>query len=83
MLQPLLQAVSPHILLQFFLVALEGGCSRRVWQNVALDEFFAVGAVLQALLQVVCGALTFELEGFGLEGAGCVLVSFALALAFS
>ena len=69
MLEPLLEVVGPHVLLELLLVALEGGCSGRVGEDVALNELFSVGAVLEALLQVVRGALALELEGFGLEGA--------------
>jgi hypothetical protein len=53
---------------ELLLVALEGGCSRRLGQDVALDEVVALGAVREALLEVVCCALALELEGPGLEG---------------
>lgn len=41
----------------------------RCRQDIALDEFVALGTVLEALLEVVCCALALELEGYGLEGA--------------
>lgn len=69
MQQPLLYLVRAHVLLEFALVALQRGGGRAVGQDVALDELLALGAVREALLQVVGGALALEFEGFGLEGA--------------
>jgi hypothetical protein len=54
---------------ELLLVALEGGGRRGLGQDVALDEVVALGAVGEALLEVVCCALALELEGPGLEGA--------------
>jgi hypothetical protein len=47
-------------------------------QDVALDELLALGAVLEALLEVVCGALALELEGLCLQGAVRVSALFSL-----
>jgi hypothetical protein len=38
----------------------------RIRQDVALDEVVACGTLVEALLEVVCSALAFQLEGFGL-----------------
>jgi hypothetical protein len=48
------------------LVTLEGRRSCRLGENVALDKVIAGGALVQAFAEVVCCALAFELEGFGL-----------------
>jgi hypothetical protein len=68
-LQALLEAVGAHVEVELLLVALEGGGRRGLGQDVALDEVVALGAVGEALLEVVCCALALELEGPGLEGA--------------
>lgn len=70
-LETLLQVVSPHVQVELSLVSLERRSSGRVGQNVALDEVVAGRALVQALAEVVCGALAFELQGFGLEGTVC------------
>jgi hypothetical protein len=41
----------------------------RIRQDVALDEVVACGTLVEALLEVVCSALAFELEGFRLESS--------------
>jgi hypothetical protein len=65
-LEALLQAIRPHVTLQLLLVALQRGSSARIGEDVALDEGVAVGALGEALLEVVGCTLTLELEGFGL-----------------
>ena len=70
-LEALLQVVSPHVQVELSLVSLERRSSGRVGQNVALDEVVTGRALVQALAEVVCGALAFELKGFGLEGTVC------------
>lgn len=69
MLESLLQAVGTHVLLELPLVALQSRSGVRIGQDVALDELLAFGAVLEALFEVVCGALALELEGLCLQGA--------------
>lgn len=68
-LQPILQAISPHMTLELLLMPLQRGCSARIGQDVALDEGVAVRALLEALFEVVGCALALEFKGFGLEGA--------------
>jgi hypothetical protein len=53
---------------EFALVTLEGRRSRRLGEDIALDEVVAGGALVEAFAEVVCCALAFELEGFGLQG---------------
>lgn len=60
MLQALLEVVGAHVLLEVLLVALQGGGGGRVRQDVALDEGVAVGAVGEALFEVVGCALALE-----------------------
>jgi hypothetical protein len=38
----------------------------RVRQDIALYEVVACRALVETLLEVVCGALAFEFKGFGL-----------------
>lgn len=59
--QPLLEAVRPHVKVQFLLVALQGRRGGRVGKDVALDEVVAGGTLVEALLEVVCCALALEL----------------------
>lgn len=68
MLQPLLKAISPHVVFELPLLLLQGRCSIRGWQDVSLDEIIAVGASIEALLEVVGCTLALELKSFGLQG---------------
>ena len=67
-LQPLLKAISPHVVFELPLLLLQGRCSIRGWQDVSLDEIIAVGASIEALLEVVGCTLALELKSFGLQG---------------
>ncbi len=66
-LKALLKAVSPHVVFELSLLLLQSRCSVRGREDVALNEVFAVRTSIEALLEVVSGALALELEGFGLE----------------
>lgn len=59
------------MLLQLLLVTLEGGGCVGVRQNVALDQRLAVGSLGEALLEVVGGALSLELECLSLQSSVC------------
>jgi hypothetical protein len=73
-LEALLQAISPHMEVELPLVSLEGRRSRRLREDVALDEVVASGALVQALTEMVGCALALEFESFGLEGTGVASV---------
>lgn len=68
-LETLFQTVSSHVHIQLLLVALEGGCCCRVGQDVAVDQLGSIGTAAEAPLEVVCCALSLELESFSLESA--------------
>jgi len=39
----------------------------RLWKNIALNKIFPLRSLFEALLQAVCGALSFEFLGSRLE----------------
>jgi hypothetical protein len=72
-LESLLQTVRPHMQIQLPLVTLQRRRSRGVWEDVALHEVVAGGALVQAFAEIIGCALAFEFEGTGLESSVLVV----------
>jgi hypothetical protein len=58
-LKALLEIIRPHMQIKLPLVSLERRRGRRVGEDVALDKVVASRALIEALLEVVCGTLAF------------------------
>lgn len=52
-LQPLLQTIRPHVHVEFLLVSLKSRRSVGSGENVAVNQFGAFGARVEALLEVI------------------------------
>jgi hypothetical protein len=57
------------------LVTLKSRRSRGFGEDVALDEIIASGSLVEAFAEIVCGALTLQLQSFGLQSSMCCKVS--------
>jgi len=75
-LNALLQAVGTHVALELLLVALQGGRSSGVGQDVSLDEALTIRAMCKALLEVVRRTLALELQRLCLQRPVQQAVSF-------